>query len=139
MIKSEKIEKLLEKCQNDDQILAVILFGSVARGEHKPDSDIDICLVLIPQKKPYENILLSDKRIEYLGQFDLDIQIFQQLPIYIRQRVIEEGKILLVKNEDMLYEVAFRMIKEFEDFKHIYNDYLAEVAKGGERTFTGKN
>lgn len=136
---TERIEKLLKKCQNDDEVLAVILFGSLARGEQKPDSDIDICLVLMPQKKPYEKTLLSDKRIEYIGQFDLDLHIFQQLPIYIRQRVIKEGKISLVKDEDMLYEVAIRMIQEFEDFKHIYNDYLAEVAKGGERTYTGKN
>ena len=136
---TERIEKLLKKCQNDNEVLAVILFGSLARGEQKPNSDIDICLVLMPQKKPYEPIFLSHKRMEYLGQFDLDLHIFQQLPIYIRQRVIKEGKVLLVKDEDMLYEVAFRMIQEFEDFKHIYNDYLAEVAKGGERTYTGKN
>jgi predicted nucleotidyltransferase len=136
---TERIEKLLEKCRNDNEVLAVILFGSMARGDQKPDSDIDICLILMQQKKPYEPISLSNKRIEYLGQFDLDLHIFQQLPIYIRRNVIKDGKVLLVKDEDMLYDVAFRTAQKFEDFKHIYNDYLAEVAKGGTRTYPGKN
>jgi predicted nucleotidyltransferase len=77
------MDELLEMAQQDDDVLAVLLFGSMARGEQNPCSDRDICLVLKPQNKPYRNIDLSHKRLEYLKQFDLDIQIFQQFPIYI--------------------------------------------------------
>jgi hypothetical protein len=35
-----------------------------------------------------------------------------------------------VKDEDALYEVAFRTAQAFEDFKHIYRDYLEQVARG---------
>jgi hypothetical protein len=68
------------------------------------------------------------KRWEYL-RFDLDIKIFQQLPLYVRRRVLKEGIVLLVKDEDQLYELAFRTAKEFEDFKHIYRDYLEAIAR----------
>ncbi|MBM3239917.1 nucleotidyltransferase domain-containing protein [Candidatus Poribacteria bacterium] len=128
------MDKLLEMAHQDDDVLAVLLFGSVARGEQTPLSDIDICLVLIPQNKPYRSIDLSHKRLEYLKEFDMDIHVFQQLPIYIRRRVLREGKVLFVRDEDTLYDLATRTAKAFEDFKHIYYDYLEEVANDGKRT-----
>lgn len=135
-----EIEKLLEKVQHDRDVLAVILFGSAARGEETSNSDIDVCLVLVPDEKHQQaSILLSLKRLEYLRRFDLDVHIFQQLPIYVRRRVLKEGKVLFVKDEDMLYEVAFRTAQAFEDFRHIYYDYLEEVAKGGSRTHPGQD
>lgn len=122
------MDKLLEMAYQDDDVLSVLLFGSMARGEQTSCSDIDICLVLRPQTEPYRNIDLSRKRLEYLKQFDMDIHVFQQLPIYIRRRVLKEGKVLFVKDEDTLYNLATYTAKAFEDFKHIYYDYLEEIA-----------
>jgi len=121
----QQVELLLKEARQDNDVLAVMLFGSVARGESSDHSDIDICLVLYPKRWQLEE--LARKRWEYLC-FDLDIKIFQQLPLYVRRRVLKEGIVLLVKNEDQLYELAFRTAKEFEDFKHIYRDYLEAIA-----------
>lgn len=44
------VERLIEKAKADEAVLAVILFGSRARGEELPGSDIDLCLVLAPAK-----------------------------------------------------------------------------------------
>jgi hypothetical protein len=60
-----------------------------------------------------------------------DVRIFQQLPLYIRVRVLKEGRILFVRDENQLYELAFRTAQAFEDFKHIYYGYLKEVALAG--------
>ena len=128
------MDKLLEMAHQDDDVLAVLLFGSVAREEQTPFSDIDICLVLRPQTKTYRNIDLSYKRLEYLKLFDMDIHIFQQPPIYIRRQVFKEGKVLFVRDEDVLYDLATRTAKAFEDFKHIYYAYLEEIANDGKRT-----
>jgi hypothetical protein len=38
---------------------------------------------------------------------------------------------LFVRDEDMIYEVAFRTAQAYEDFKHIYQDYLKEIADAG--------
>jgi len=58
----------------------------------------------------------------------MDIQVFQQLPFYIRTRIIKEGKILFCANEDELCKIVFSTIREFGDFEHIYSHYLKEVA-----------
>ncbi|MFB0561374.1 MAG: nucleotidyltransferase domain-containing protein, partial [Candidatus Lokiarchaeia archaeon] len=42
------LEELVKKAERDKDILAVMLFGSYARGE--PARDIDVCLVLYPKK-----------------------------------------------------------------------------------------
>ena len=57
----------------------------------------------------------------------MDVQVFQQLPIYIRQRVLKDGEVLFVRDEDQLYELAFRTVQEFEDFRPRYQTYLKEV------------
>lgn len=127
----EVVEGLLTKVRQDEDVLAVFLFGSVARKEQTPLSDMDICLVLTPQSTPFETLVLSRKRLDYLKHTLLDIQIFQQLPLYVRRRVLKEGQILFVRNETLLYELAFRTAQAFEDFKHIYASYLEEVAIAG--------
>ena len=122
----EVLKTLIREVEKDERMVAVILFGSFARGENF--RDIDVCLVL---KKKLENLEMSRIRLEYLSKFPaLDIQIFQQLPIYIRARILREGKVIYCKDEDLLYDIAILTIKEFEDFKHVYKEYLEGVLYG---------
>lgn len=123
------INELVKIAKLDKEILALILFGSITRQENLKDSDVDICIILKSQE--YSTKYLSYKKLKYLKEFNLDIQIFQQLPIYIKKRVMKEGKILFCKDEDEMYKIAFKTMEEFTDFEHIYRDYLKEVAHAG--------
>lgn len=127
MTKGSVLERLIAKARADEAVLAVMLFGSAARGEATPASDVDICLVLQPRAAEQG----AEKRLEYLGQFDLDVQVFQTLPLPIRRRVLKESRILLSKDEDALYDLALRSAKAFDDFRHIYQAYLEAVLDGG--------
>ena len=122
----KQLSKIIEGAKKDAEVLALFLFGSTTRKENYKNSDIDICLVLMPHS--YTPKELSQKKLEYLKSFNLDIHIFQQLPINIKKRVIKEGKVLHCKAEETLYEITFIVIREFADFEHIYRDYLKEVA-----------
>jgi len=126
---NKSIEQVLAKAERDAEVVAVFLFGSQARGEPTPGSDTDICLIL--RQDNHEPLTLFQKRLSYLKEADADVHIFSQLPLYIRRRVLKEGKILLCHSEDVLYEVAFRTAQAFEDFKHIYYSYLKEIAYVG--------
>jgi len=129
--KTAELDRLLAMVKQDEEVLAVIIFGSAARDEQPPFSDVDICLVMTSQPKSFKPTSLSHKRIEYMKDNSLDVRIFQQLPLYIRVRVLREGRILFVRDENQLYELAFRTAQAFEDFKHIYYGYLKEVALAG--------
>lgn len=119
-----ELRKVVEKVRKDEDALAVIAFGSYARNEEY--TDIDICIVLKPKK--FEHLMLSKKRLEYLSAFpNIDIQIYQQLPLYIRARILKEGKILHCKNQDLMYDLAFSTVREYELFKPIYKSYLEDI------------
>jgi len=120
----QRLRKILSKAGKDKGILAVMLFGSYARGG--PYRDIDVCLVLAPRPKAKA----FDKRLEYSEYKDIDISVFQELPIYVRKRVLKEGIVKLCKDEDALYELALKTIREFEFFKPGYELYLEGVANG---------
>jgi len=123
----KELEKVVEKAKKDEDVLAVMLFGSYARGEAKPDSDIDVCLVLSKKFKGD----FTEKKLEYLSELPskFDIHIFQQMPLYIRIRVLREGKILLDKNYDELVWLAIRTIKDFDLFEKHYYACIKGVAQ----------
>lgn len=122
------LTKLVEDAKNDRDVLAVILFGSEARGEARAESDVDVCIVV--EDRRLDTLGQSQKRIAYLASYDLDIQIFQQIPLHLRVRVLREGKVLFCRDEDKLYATAFRTAQHFEDFRHIHEEYLEAVANG---------
>jgi uncharacterized protein len=123
------IERLIEEASGDRDVLAVMLYGSQARGDAAPGSDTDICLVL--DDAPRSPLALSQKKLAYLALGDLDVQVFQQLPLYVRQRVLAEGRVLHAKDVGGLYDVAFRTVREFENFRHEYDEYLQVIARAG--------
>jgi predicted nucleotidyltransferase len=125
----KSLERLLNCARHDEEVLAVILFGSQARGEATSASDVDVCLVLRGGR--YDALYLSRKKLQYLKLGDLCVHVYQQIPIYIRRRVLKEGRVLFVRDEEALYEIAFRTAQAFEDFRHRYYIYLEQSAHVG--------
>lgn len=122
------IARLVARARNDPDVLAVILFGSRARGSASRASDYDVCLALTGSSR--SDLDAAHKRLEYLAIGDLDVVLFQQLPLHIRSRVLKDGRILFTRDEDALYVLAVRTARAFESFRHIYRGYLEEVARG---------
>ena len=126
---SPRLDRLIERAKSDPHILAVMLFGSLARGEGRQGSDLDVCLVL-----PTEKDARGDQQNVVAAYLDLNVgglhvSVFQQLPLYVRTRVLREGKVVACRDEDGLYEVARRTTRAFEAFKHRHREYLEEVAR----------
>ncbi|OHB87953.1 MAG: hypothetical protein A3E19_07110 [Planctomycetes bacterium RIFCSPHIGHO2_12_FULL_52_36] len=124
-MRNDRLNKLLSLAKKDKEIVAVLLFGSHARGRVKTTSDVDVCLVLKHEKNSFS------KRLEYSTISDnIDVQVFQMLPMYIKIRVLKEGNVLLCKDEDFLYKIALETVKDFEQYKKAYLTYLDVVARG---------
>jgi uncharacterized protein len=123
-MEQELINKVLAKAKKDKEVVAVALFGSSLDGKGR---DIDICLFL---DKKYSNIQMSKKKLTYYTSDKLDIQIFQQLPLYVRARILKKNKVLLNKNHKKLYNLAVETIKEFGFYKKMYDYFLEETING---------
>ncbi len=70
-------------------VSAILLYGSVARGEEKPMSDIDICVIT-----PKGISRAEKERIRVHAFPKIDITLFWDLPLPIRFRVLKEGILL---------------------------------------------
>ncbi len=121
------LARLIARAKNDPDVLAVILFGSRARGDASPQSDVDVCLVLSGGVR--SALAAGQKRLTYTAEADVDLSVFQQLPLAIRSRILKEGTVLFVRDEDTLYDIAIRTAKAWEDFRHIHREYLDQVAR----------
>ncbi len=130
-MKPDEIDELVkinvDRLKNIDgfeKIRFIILYGSAAEGATRESSDIDLCIDF--DAEDYES---SKFRLKVLSEFPdfFDVQIFAQLPVYVRKEVLK-GKVIFCRDEDYLYEIAMATIKEFDDFKYRYYDYIGERA-----------
>ncbi len=124
----EKLKPILAEAKKDPQVLAVIFYGSAARKElHR---DVDVCIVLTPSS--YTEINLSQTKLKYasLASEGVDVSVFQQLPLYVRVRVVAEGKVLYASDLPALFDLAVSAHRAFEDYKPIYETYMEGVAHG---------
>ncbi len=115
--------------ESDGDVLAVVVYGSVARGERY--RDVDVCIVL--DSRTYSDLELSEKKLAFQSKVssDVDVQVFQQLPPYIQQRVLADGDVVFCRDFDRLYDLSFLAVKKFEDLAPIYRSYLEGVKDAG--------
>lgn len=92
-----KIEELLKSKRQD--ILAIAskhgahnlrIFGSVARGESKPESDLDVLVEMEPGRSLMDHVALMQD-LEDLLQRKVDVVSERALHWYIRDRVLAEA------------------------------------------------
>jgi len=145
------VTKAMETIRNTEgfeDVTFVMLYGSAARDEMTEDSDIDICIGY--KSIGYKNTKTESDNEARAGDEDeteakteaktdsgmfrfrvltelsggkFDIQIFEELPLYVRVEVLK-GKLLYAKEESEVYDIAWRTIKEFEHLKKYYYDYI---------------
>ena len=98
-----------------DQVQGVLLYGSVARSDAGPRSDIDLCIVA---PEAADKAALWREFISHLRDNRHDVSIFELLPLHIKMAVIEEGVVVYSRDVLDLYEYFHLFRREWEDQKH---------------------
>ena len=99
MTKKELIAKIHDYFADKKEVVAVYLYGSYARNEHKSDSDIDLAVLFL--EKSSDNLgTMTDYSIdlEKLLTKEVEIQELNAIGIEIGKRIISEG-LLLIDND----------------------------------------
>jgi predicted nucleotidyltransferase len=89
-------DKIAEFCQHN-QIQRLSLFGSVLRDDFKSDSDVDILVEFMPEKRiGYFGLAgLEIKLTEMLGR-KVDLRTPAELSRYFRQQVLDSAQEIYV-------------------------------------------
>jgi len=124
--------ELLAARAEDEGIAAAWLFGSVARGTARPDSDVD--LGILYREDPPRTLAgigqVFNLQEELTEITDLPIQIvaLNHAPVDLIIRVLRDGKLLLGQNSLRRVDFEVRSRNEFWDLEPYLRLYRGQAA-----------
>ncbi len=124
MDKEPELKEAFSWVRNDDRISAVLLFGSTVKGEEHFKSDTDVTVVVPGASHFYgvkvdaREILMKIFREVDTGSLNIDVHIFEELPLHIQMDIIEEHKIVYTSDKYGMYEYFYNYRKLWDDQKH---------------------
>ncbi|MFP4620050.1 MAG: type VII toxin-antitoxin system MntA family adenylyltransferase antitoxin [Bacteroidales bacterium] len=117
----DKIPGLVERLKKEKDLEAFYIYGSGARNELKPLSDLDFAILLDMssiQKELFRREL--DYRVyitDYLHSEEFDLILLNRAPLRFAHSVLREGKLLYCKNTTAVINFSEYINKHYLDFK----------------------
>lgn len=120
------------------EVLFAYVFGSTARGDDRPDSDVDVAVFIDPRMvdslpASYRSIILAGL-ISCLGRNDIDLVLLNVAPTVLSHRVLRDGRLLLSRNEAQRVEFAERVMRNYFDtayLRRLWQESIARSVKDG--------
>lgn len=119
MVKKELLEQIYSDFSiiiQKREILGILLYGSYLMDNETSRSDIDICIVA-PNEDIHQLISIILQNVNVTSK-KYDVRVFQELPLYIKIHVIENGKLIYSGDKLDLYEYFYLYRKLWNDQKH---------------------
>ncbi len=112
-----ELTRIRELLRDAGAVLAY-LFGSVARGQERADSDLDLAVLLderIPEKRRGEiRLHLTTELVGLTHTNDVDVVILNEAPPLLADRVVRTGKLILGERPDQ-FRFEIQALKRFID------------------------
>lgn len=131
---TEKLPVLVDLVTGDEDVVALFVFGSVARGELQPLSDLDLGVLLDEKLSRKERF---DKHLELAGKFtglmqtdEIDIVILNDAPMRFVLKILSTGKLLFERDRQALIDLYDKNTKMFLDFKYFLDEYNQTFLEG---------
>lgn len=103
--------------QGRDEVLAILIFGSTAREERTGRSDVDVCIVAPPCLNKERLLGEIYEKVDLEGK-GYDVWIFEELPLYMKARIIGDHLCVYAKDYPGLYEYLYHFRKLWGDQEH---------------------
>jgi len=129
-----KIPELVQAMDDDQDVIALYVFGSLVHDALKPLSDLDFGILLNYRLDKRQRF---DKHIELIGVFsdifrtdEIDLICMNDAPSIITFQILKTGKMLTCKNGPALTSFRERLVKNYLDFKCMRDAFDAVFLKG---------
>jgi len=120
------IEALAACLTAQPDVLAAYLFGSYARGDARPDSDVDLAVLLstTDEMERFERRLeLIGAVGEALGRRSADVVVLNDVPPLLTHQVLTHGRLIAERDRMARVEFEVRAGKIYADLQPMY-DYF---------------
>lgn len=112
---TDQLRHVVERLAKSPRVMAVYVFGSVARGETGPMSDVDLAVLTDRKVTLDEELELRAVAAEELHRNDVDLVILADAPPVLRHEVIAAGRRLFTRDEITADAFEERSIHEYLD------------------------
>jgi predicted nucleotidyltransferase len=120
--------RLRDACaQPPESVAAVYLFGSVARGDDRAGSDLDVGVLGRTRETGLSPLILDDfcDRLEAAAGRNLDLVILQTAPPDLVHRVMRDGVLLIDRDRSRRIAFEVQARNEYFDLDPVRRQYRA--------------
>lgn len=128
-------------CENRPEIIVAYLFGSRARGNSGPLSDIDLAFLVkssLINERDYPYGYSADLMAELMGLFktnELDAIVLNDAPPLLKFQVIYHGQVIFSRSEEKRLAFHVKAFNEYQDIRPmvaVQHEYmLKRLARDG--------
>lgn len=111
-------EEILKAAHDLLCVAVLVVFGSRARGDHRPDSDLDVAVLPDTANSRARRYLQADLAVvlaHLAPEGRVDVILLDEAPEVLRQRIMETGRVLLNRDLEAWKELRVRTMREYGD------------------------
>lgn len=127
----ERLESLGDALTSEPGIAFAYLFGSAARSELRPLSDVDIAIFVDEGADPVETRLRAIGRLtQHLGSDEVDVIVLNGAATALVGRVLASRRVILDRDPFLRHRFESAELRKFFDFRVLEARALAGRARG---------
>lgn len=127
---AEGLKKVVEYLSREGPVIAVYLFGSMAKGNATVKSDIDLGILL---KEDFDFLADFDYKLRLMGKLrditgkTVDIVFINRADPILQYQIRKYGKIIFESDRTRRIEYEVRARKNYFDFLPMHKKYMEKV------------
>lgn len=121
------VKSRLAEVLADSSAAFAFAFGSRVRGDHRPDSDLDIAIMLDGDLSLLQRSALAGRLADAAGLPEVDLVILGDACLELKARTLREGELLYSRDEPGRVAFQVRTFSEFFDFEPVLKRHQARL------------
>jgi predicted nucleotidyltransferase len=120
-----RIQNAADYLEKRKDVFFAYLFGGLARGDHKPMSDVDIAVYLSADVDCMQTKLeIVEKLVDVLTTDKIDVIILNQSSLPLSMNVLKTNRLLVDKKPFLRHTFQSLIMRKYLDFKNFESTIL---------------